>query len=142
MWKRFIIYGLLGLCAEVLWNGFGAMLKGDVLLRGTTCIWMFPIYGSAIFLEPIHYRIKHLPLIVRGGIYMVLIFAVELISGLLLKLVLGVCPWNYVNTTFSICGIITLDYAPVWFVVGIMFERIHDAIIRIENSATVNENLR
>ena len=86
MWKRFIIYGLLGLCAEVLWNGFGAMLKGDVLLRGTTCIWMFPIYGLAVFLEPVHYRIKHLPLIFRGGIYMVLIFAVELICGLLLRI--------------------------------------------------------
>ncbi len=108
MWKRFVIYGLLGLFAEVLWTGFGSMLKGDVLLRGTTCIWMFPIYGLAIFLEPVHYRIKHLPLIVRGGIYMVLIFAVELVSGLLLRLVLGACPWNYVNKTLSIFGIITL----------------------------------
>lgn len=140
MWIRFIIYGLLGLCAEVLWNGFGAMLNGDVLLRGTTCIWMFPIYGLAIFLEPVHYRIKHLPLIARGGIYMVLIFAVELVSGLLLRSVLGVCPWNYVNRTFSICGIITLDYAPIWFMVGIIFEKIHDAIIRIEDRTKYNAN--
>ena len=133
MWKRFIIYGLLGLCAEILWNGFGAMLKGDVLLRGVTSIWMFPIYGLAIFLEPIHNRIKHLPLILRGGIYMVLIFAVELISGLLLRWILGVCPWNYVNKR-SVCGIITLEYAPVWFVVGIIFEKIHYVIICIENN--------
>jgi uncharacterized membrane protein len=138
MWKRFIIYGALGICAEVLWNGFGAMLKGDILLRGTTCIWMFPIYGLALFLEPVHYRIKHLPLIVRGGIYMVLIFAVELISGLLLKWMLGTCPWNYVNNGMSICGIIALNYAPVWIVVGIAFERIHDTIIRIENSVPVD----
>ena len=140
MWKKFIIYGLLGLCAEVLWNGFGAMLKGDVLLRGTTCIWMFPIYGLAIFLEPVHYRIKHLPLIVRGGIYMMLIFAVELFSGLLLRSILGECPWNYENKSLSICGIITLDYAPVWFVVGILFEKIHDAIVLIENC--VNGNVK
>ena len=138
MWKRFIIYGLLGLCAEVLWNGFGAMLTGDVLLRGTTCIWMFPIYGLAILLEPIHYRIKHLPLLARGGIYMVLIFAVELISGLLLRVILGVCPWNYVNKSLSICGIITLEYAPVWIFVGIMFEKIHDAIMCIENCINGN----
>jgi uncharacterized membrane protein len=138
MWKRFIIYGLLGLCAEVFWNGFGAMIKGDILLRGTTCIWMFPIYGLAIFLEPVHYRIKHLPLMVRGGIYMVLIFSVELISGLLLKWTLGACPWNYVNKGRSIFGIITLDYALVWIVVGIAFEKIHDTIIRIENSVKFN----
>ena len=139
MWKRFIIYGFSGLLAEVLWNAFGAMIKGDILLRGTTCIWMFPIYGLAIFLEPVHYRIRHLPLIVRGGIYMVLIFAVELISGLLLKLVLGVCPWDYVNKKMSICGIITLEYAPVWIVVGIIFERIHDVIMFIENSINGND---
>jgi len=140
MWKRFVIYGLLGLLAEVLWNGFGAMLRGDVLLRGTTCIWMFPIYGLALFLEPVHYRIKHLPLIVRGGIYMALIFAVELISGLLLRLVIGECPWNYVNKTLSICGIITLSYAPVWMAYGIMFEKIHDFIVRIERNITGNAN--
>lgn len=131
MWKRFIIYGLLGLCAEVLWNGFGSLIKGDILLRGTTCIWMFPIYGLAVFLEPVHYGIKHLPLIVRGGIYMLIIFAVELISGLLLRMVLGVCPWNYENKALSISGIITLYYAPVWFVLGLMFEKIHDTIIHI-----------
>lgn len=140
MWKKFIIYGLLGLLAEVFWNGFGAMLKGNILLKGTTCIWMFPIYGLAVFLEPVHNRIRHLPLIIRGGIYMVLIFAVELISGLLLRLVIGECPWNYVNKTLSICGIITLAYAPVWFVYGIMFEKIHDAIVGIEKRLNSNAN--
>ncbi|MBU3110702.1 putative ABC transporter permease [Clostridium lacusfryxellense] len=140
MWKKFVIYGCLGLLAEVLWTGLGSMLKGDVLLRGTTCIWMFPIYGLAIFLEPVHYRIKHLPLIVRGGTYMVLIFAVELVSGLLLRLVLGECPWNYVNRTLSIFGIITLSYAPVWFAYGIMLEQVHDIIMRIERSISSNAN--
>lgn len=140
MWKKFIVYGCLGLCAEVLWNGFNAMLEGDVLLRGTTCIWMFPIYGLAVFLEPVHYRIKHLPLVVRGGIYMVFIFAVELISGLLLRWILGTCPWNYINSKMSICGIITLEYAPVWMVLGIAFEKIHDFIIKIESSFKDNSN--
>jgi len=140
MRKRFIIYGLLGLLAEVLWNGFGSMIKGDVLLRGTTCIWMFPIYGLAVFLEPIYCRIKHLPLMVRGGIYMLLIFAVELISGLLLRFILGECPWNYVSKTSSICGIITLEYAPVWFVYGILFEKAHDVILRIERGLSGDIN--
>ncbi|MBW9151841.1 putative ABC transporter permease [Clostridium estertheticum] len=140
MWKKFIIYGLLGLLGEVFWNAFGAMLNGDILLRGTTCIWMFPIYGLAVFLEPVHNRIRHLPLIVRGGIYMVLIFAVELISGLLLRLVLGECPWKYVNKTLSICGVITLDYAPVWIIYGILFEKIHDVITCIEKRFNRNDN--
>ncbi|MGH4050483.1 MAG: putative ABC transporter permease [Clostridium sp.] len=138
MWKKFVLYGVLGLLVEVLWTGFGSMIKGDVLLRGTTSIWMFPIYGLAVLLEPVHYRIKHLPLIVRGGIYMLLIFAVELVSGLLLRLVLGECPWNYVNRTLSIYGIITLTYAPVWFAYGIMLEQVQGIIKRIERGLGSN----
>ena len=140
MRKRFVIYGLLGLLAEVLWNGFGSMIKGDVLLRGATSIWMFPIYGLAVFLEPVHNRIKHLPLMVRGSVYMLLIFVAELISGLLLRFILGECPWNYVYKMYTICGVITLEYAPVWFVYGIMFEKTHDVILRIERGLSRNLN--
>lgn len=134
MKKRFIIYGFIGFCAEVLWTGFGSMMRGDVKLSAWTYIWMFPIYGMAVFLEPIHDRIRHLSFIIRGGVYMVLIFLVEFISGLLLRQIIGVCPWNYTGKPLTIYGIITLTYIPVWFAAGLIFERIHDTIIRIEHS--------
>jgi uncharacterized membrane protein len=140
MGKRFVIYGLLGLCAEVLWTGLGSMIDGDMTLTSSTCIWMFPIYGLSVFLEPIHNRIRHLSLFTRGGVYMVLIFAAEFTSGLLLKELLGACPWNYKNELLSIHGIITLRYIPVWFATGLIFERIHDALIRIEHIITINKN--
>lgn len=132
MIKRFVLYGLLGLCAEVLWTGLGSMINGDVRLTGSTYIWMFPIYGLAVFLEPIHNRIRHLSLFTRGGVYMVLIFAGEFSSGLLLRELLGVCPWNYQYEPLSIYGLITLRYIPVWFVAGLIFEKFHDTLIRIE----------
>jgi len=69
---------------------------------------------------------------------MIFIFAAELICGLLLRLVLGVCPWNYVNKTLSIGGIITLEYAPVWFVTGIIFEKTHDVLISIQSIMASN----
>jgi uncharacterized membrane protein len=133
MGKRFVIYGLLGLCAEVLWTGLGSMINGDMKLTGSTYIWMFPIYGLAVFLEPIHNRIRHLSLFTRGGVYMVLIFAAEFTCGLLLKELLGACPWNYEDEHLSIYGIITLRYIPVWFATGLIFEKIHDTLIRIEH---------
>lgn len=133
MIKRFIIYGLSGLCAEVLWTGFFSMMRGDVKLTGWTYIWMFPIYGLAIFLEPIHDRIRRFSFILRGGVYTVLIFVVELTSGLLLKKLLGVCPWNYKSEPLSVCGIITLSYTPVWFTVGLLFEKMHDFLILIDD---------
>jgi len=133
MRKRFVIYGLLGLCAEVIWTGLGSMINGDMRLTSSTCIWMFPIYGLAVFLEPLHNRIRHLSFLTRGGVYMVLIFATEFTTGLLLKVLLGVCPWNYKNYPLSIYGIITLSYIPVWFATGLIFEEIHDTLIRIKH---------
>ena len=132
MGKRFVIYGLLGLCAEVLWTGLGSMINGDVRLTGSTYIWMFPIYGLTVFLEPIHNRIRHFSIFTRGGVYMVLIFTIEFSSGLLLRELLGVCPWDYQYEPLSIYGLITLRYIPVWFAAGLIFEKFHDTLIRIE----------
>lgn len=132
MFKRFVIYGLLGFCGEVLWTGLGSMMKGDIKLMGWTYIWMFPIYAMAILLEPIHNRIRHLSIFIRGGVYTVLIFIGEFISGIILKGILGVCPWDYTGKPLSIYGIITLTYIPVWFMVGLIFEKIHDTLIGIE----------
>jgi Predicted membrane protein len=125
---RFIIYGLAGWCTEIFWTGLGSLISGDVRLRGWTYIWMFPIYGCAIFLEPIHDRIRSWPVVLRGGVYMLLIFFTEYSTGWLLKTVTGVCPWDYSGKTFSVNGFIRLDYAPVWFTVGLLFEKLHDAL--------------
>ncbi|MDP4179224.1 MAG: hypothetical protein Q8900_12900 [Bacillota bacterium] len=132
MIKRFIIYGLSGLCIEVLWSGFFSFLRGDIRLTGHTYIWMFLIYGMAIFLEPIHDRIKHLPFILRGGIYTILIFIAEFTTGFLLRCILGVCPWQYNDTPLNILGLIAFSYAPVWFIVGLLFEKLHYLLKSIE----------
>ncbi|MCT4562831.1 MAG: putative ABC transporter permease [Maledivibacter sp.] len=122
---RFVIYGLFGWCMEVFWTGLGSFLKGDIKLTGQTYIWMFFIYGLAIFFEPIHQRIGGLNFILRGGIYTVLIFTVEYCTGWILRRVLGICPWDYSNSNFSVNGLIRLDYTPVWFIAGLLFEKVH-----------------
>jgi uncharacterized membrane protein len=127
---RFIIYGFSGWCTEIFWTGLGSLLRGDVTLRGWTYIWMFPIYGLAIFLEPVHNKIRNLPVWVRGGVYALLIFFAEYTSGWVLKLSTGVCPWDYSGHLFSVNGFIRLDYAPAWFTAGLLFERLHDFLIK------------
>lgn len=126
---RFVQYGLIGWCAEVFWTGLGSLYCGDVTLQGRTYLWMFFIYGLAILLEPIHDRIRHCPVIFRGGVYTLAIFFTEYLTGWLLKSIIGVCPWNYGNGPFSINGIITLTYIPVWFIVGLLFEKLHDMLV-------------
>jgi len=102
-------------------------MKGDILLTSFTSIWMFPIYGMAIFVEPLHNKIRTLPFLVRGCIYTIVFFTIEYTTGMFLKLLLGASPWDYSDSPLSINGLIRLDYAPVWFCAGIIFEKIHDA---------------
>ena len=127
---RYVIYGLLGWNLEVRWTGAGALLDGDINMIGHTSLWMFVIYGAAgVCFEKIHKFISSKRWYERGLIWMYFIFTAELISGLLLRSV-GIRAWEYTGT-FSLLGVIRLDYAPVWFVVGLIFERVHLLCLKI-----------
>ncbi|MFZ5969163.1 MAG: putative ABC transporter permease [Bacillota bacterium] len=128
---RFFIYGLIGWCIEILWTGLGAALSGSKKLMGYTYLWMLPIYGAAIFLEPIHYLIMDLPVLLRGGVWVVLIYFIEYATGWAIRKKIGICPWDYGNVRYAVDGLIRLDYAPAWFVAGLLFEKIHFLLLRI-----------
>lgn len=125
---RYIIYGLLGWNIEVIWTGLAALAHGNKDMIGHTSIWMFFIYGAAVFLlEPIHNWIADYHWYVRGCVWATAILLIELASGLLLR-ALGIEAWFYDSAT-SVLGVIRLDYAPLWFAVGLIFERVHTLLI-------------
>lgn len=126
---RFIIYGFSGWAMEILFTGFASLTVGDVRMRATTYIWMFPIYGMAVLLEFVHDYIRFLPWLVRGVIWTILIWAIEFVSGFIIKQIIGVCPWDYSGSPFSVKGYIRLDFAPLWFAAGLIFEVFHDALL-------------
>jgi uncharacterized membrane protein len=127
--KRFFIYGLAGWGLEIIWTGLGSLLRGDLMLSGFSYLWMFPIYGLARFLEPLHDRLRPWPWYLRGLIWMSAFLVIEYTTGWLLKSILGSCPWNYSGSRFSVDGLIRLDYAPAWFFAGFLLERLHDTLI-------------
>ncbi len=127
MLVRFLIYGLLGWIAEILFTGSYSLLSGSVKLAGQTYLWMFPIYGLAVFLEPMRERMRNMPWPARGIIWAGTFFMIEYLSGGLLRAAIGVCPWDYSQVSrFALDGLIRLDYFPVWFTVGLIYERICD----------------
>ena len=122
---RAVIYGAAGWILEVLWTGLGSLAAGDPRLASHTYLWMFPIYSLAVFLEPVHDFIRKYNPVVRGSIYVILIFSVEYFTGWVLEMITGFCPWHY-DSGAAVDGYIRLDYAPVWFALGLLFERLHD----------------
>ncbi len=103
------------------------MLREDWRLAGTTYLWMLPIYGLAVFLEPLHDAIRRWHWAFRGLIWVGIIWAIEFFTGGTIALTVGTCPWDYSGKTpYEVLGLIRLDYAPAWFVLGLLFERLHD----------------
>ncbi|HHW08727.1 MAG TPA: hypothetical protein GXX29_01990 [Firmicutes bacterium] len=132
MWMRFLFYGLCGWGLEIFWTGLGSLLRHDSNLTGKTYLWMFPIYGLAgLLFEPLHWRISDLAWPIRGLIWMSAIFAVEYTSGWLIRTATGQCPWDYSGVRLEVDGLIRLDYAPLWFTVGLLFELVHRTLLRL-----------
>ncbi|MCD8083333.1 MAG: putative ABC transporter permease [Clostridiales bacterium] len=125
--------GVAGWCLEVLATSAESILARDWRLIGQTSLLMFPIYGCGAvlpriaqwtdawigegFVRPGDRLIRH------GMLYMVLIFVGEYLSGAWLRS-LGVCPWDYSGVRASVGGLIRLDFAPLWFATGLLFEKI------------------
>ena len=120
----------------MMFTSVEAIMAGDWRLMGKTSLLMFPIYGMGALLGPIgkwldgwipdlqYGAINNTDRMVRHGmLYMVLIFVAEYASGTYLR-AKGICPWDYTGRHTSIHGLIRLDFAPLWFGTGLLFERI------------------
>ena len=129
MVKDFIFFGILGWIIEIIWTGGLSAFKGDKRLMGFTSLYMFPIYGCAVFLEGVFMLLESTSFVLRGVIYMICIFSAEYVSGFITETVTGVCPWDYSKEKFNIDGFIRLDYAPLWFMMGLTFEFMYKAFL-------------
>lgn len=133
MWIRFVIYGLLGWCGEIVFTALPKRRPIDWRLKGHTFIWMLPIYGLiAPLYEPVHDALRTWPWSARGLVYSAGFIVIEFIAGWLLARLIGRCPWDYSGKTrWHIGGFTRLDYAPIWFAVGLALEPIHDFLVAL-----------
>ena len=127
---HFLLYGLLGLVLEI---GFTALSEvGSALLhrkpidkklQGHTYLWMLPIYGAGgLLLEEVHASIEVWPWLVRGLLYAGCIYGIEYLTGWMIEKITGVIPWDYSGSGWHVHGKIRLDYLPIWFALGLLFE--------------------
>lgn len=121
MSRKFITCGIIGWCIEDLWTGLCSCTSKDKKLSCKTSLWMFPIYGNASLIKPVSQLLQKHNFIVRGFFYMLCIFSAEFISGSILKK-FDMCPWDYSDAPLNYKGIVRLDFAPLWFCVGLLYE--------------------
>lgn len=122
--SHFLLCGFIGWCIECFWTGLHSLfVSTDPTLRCGSSVWMFPIYGLGAFIAPISRKLKGRSTFQRGSIYASLIFLVEYVSGSILNF-FHACPWNYSQAKFQINGLIRLDFAPLWFAVGLLYEKV------------------
>ncbi len=120
---NFMKCGIIGWCMEIIFTALHSLRRKDFTLKGATSLWMFPIYGCAVFLAPVSRLLKRASVWVRGLTYMSMIFTAEYTSGKLLSRH-RLCPWDYSESRWNVDRVIRLDYAPYWFGAGLLFERI------------------
>lgn len=126
MVARFLIYGALGWVIEIVWTGLGSIIRRDPRLTARTYLWMFPIYGGgALLFERMYALIAGEPWLVRGLVWVSAIYVIEYVSGAVIRRLIGRCPWDYSGARLAVNGLIRLDYAPAWFVLGLLFEQAH-----------------
>ena len=118
--KDFIKCGITGWCLEIVFTG---ITRHDPCLRCETSLFMFPIYGLAAIIRPVKKLLSKRNAFFRGLCYTAGIFFTEYVTGSFLRR-LGRCPWDYKKAPSNINGLIRLDYAPLWFSTGLLYEKI------------------
>jgi hypothetical protein len=132
---RFLLYGFGGWCGEIIVTAFQhSAARRDWRLIGHTYLWMFPIYGLlAPLYEPLHDRIRDVPVLGRAVIWSFGFTAAEFATGWMIARLTGRCPWDYVadGFRFAINPYIRWDYFPLWAAVGLALEPVHDFLVRL-----------
>lgn len=123
---RLYFWGVNGVFAEIVFTSAWSLIAdGDVTLSGRSSAWSFVIYGLCLLLvgEPLNRwgRGHRVPLAVRVLTGVPVLYVCEFLCGALLKK-FGAASWDYSDFAYNYCGVITLEYAPLWTLSLVMFE--------------------
>lgn len=129
--SKLMFYGLCGFFVEVLFTATwyfvdSARYHHGWKLHGCTSVWSFPIYGFSFYVvEKMFIALDDkTSIFLRGLVYLVWTYIWEFSTGLLLRQ-FNACPWDYNGYTyFNVMGLITFDYAPLWYVGSLLLETV------------------
>ena len=135
---RLYFWGVHGVFLEVVFTGvWEFVVTGNWQLKGVSSIWSFLVYGVGTFCfgEAVRNWLirRHVSVQVRCLLYVLCVYAWEFAAGALLSY-FDACPWDYTAFDYDLMGLITLEYAPLWFFGGVYFELLVSAMSNLERA--------
>ena len=142
--QRLYFWGVHGIFAEVVFTGLWEfVVTGNWRFMGVSSMWSFFVYGLGTFFvaEFLHKLLVSykIPLLLRCLIYVLFAYAWEFLCGVILDC-FGTRPWDYTDFDYDIMGLITMEYAPVWFLGGLVFEGAMSLMKALEQNTKKTEN--
>lgn len=123
--------------SEIMFTGIWEfVVTGKWQLMGVSSMWSFLVYGfGAFFSEYIYHYLRsiRLPLLARCLVYVFVTYSWELSCGLVMDC-FGARNWDYTAFDYDFMGIITLEYAPIWFCAGLYYEYIMSVMNTLEQT--------
>lgn len=110
IWKNAVLFYLGGMAyilLELIWRGWS---HGSMFLVGGVC---FLLIGHIDAVVP------DMPLVMQSVLGACLVTGVELISGLIINVVLGLGVWDYSSLPYSFLGQVCLSYFFLWILVSL-----------------------
>ena len=123
---RFYIYAIHGHVTEVMFTAtWEFVVNMNWKFPGNTSIWSLFIYGiSTMVIEQIYMSLRNrTSLLLRGVIYTLWTYCWEFSTGYVLRF-FDACPWDYTPFDGDFMGLVTLEYAPFWFIGAIIAEKV------------------
>lgn len=132
---KLLIFGHLGLLIEIWFTALHAVIfSKDRKAPGRTYLWMIPIYGFGGWsLGLLRDQFTHWFLFIPAAVSY--IFAMEFFSGLVIKKIIGTCPWDYGQARFGLAGLVRLDYIPFWLLLALGFDMLADKMTQMIEAA-------
>ena len=127
-----LTFAAFGVSTEVVFTAFTSLITQEPMcdkplasMAGRSYVWMLFIYGAIpLFAFYIYNRVKHLHVLVRLFLYVLIVYVVEFTTGYILQLATGKCPWQY-TSGWHVMGLIRLDYFPAWAIFCWLVERLY-----------------
>ena len=135
--EKLIVYGCLGLLIEVFFTGISSLFRKHWHATAKTYLWMLPIYGfTALALEGVSETLPW-PFYLKAFLYVPIIYGMEALSGMMLKRLIGVIPWDYGSNRWTPMGLINFKYAPFWLALAMAFDPITSFLTKMLHALTL-----